>query len=148
MDLRPATLDDLGLIATLSWFFRDFAAIHPAIRVVKDIDLAEQDIPAPLKSTIFRIVQEGVSNAVKHSQTDQLRFCLKRLPREIELVLEDRGRGFDLAAATNRGDGLRGLGLASMRDRAELSGGTFTLSSEPGTGTRLRAAWPLSREPA
>jgi signal transduction histidine kinase len=145
MDLRPATLDDLGLVATLSWFFRDFASIHPGIRLVKDIDIAERDIPAALRTTIFRIVQEGVSNVVKHARTDALDFRFKRLPCEIEVVIEDRGCGFDLAEVTKSGDGVRGLGLASMRDRAELSGGLFEIRSMPGQGTRLRAAWPIAR---
>ncbi len=145
MDLRPATLDDLGLVATLSWFLRDFASIHPGIRLDKDIDIAERDIPAALRTTIFRIVQEGVSNVVKHARTDALDFRFKRLPCEIELVIEDRGCGFDLAEVTKSGDSVRGLGLVSMRDRAELSGGLFEIRSMPGQGTRLRAAWPIAR---
>lgn len=148
MDLRPATLDDLGLIATLSWFFRDFASIHPGIRVIKDVDLQEKDVPAALRTTIFRIVQEGVSNVVKHAMTDELHFRLRRRHRQIELELADRGCGFDVTAVAQRGDGLRGLGLASMRDRTELSGGSFVLSSSPGGGTRLRATWPLSGDGA
>jgi signal transduction histidine kinase len=143
MDLRPATLDDLGLIATLSWFFREFAALHPSVRLDKEVDIAEQDIPAALRTTIFRIVQEGVSNVVKHSGSDSLSFRLKRQRCEIELVLEDRGRGFDPAHVVVPSDGVRGLGLASMRDRAELSGGVFEIRSAPGLGTRLRCAWPL-----
>lgn len=148
MDLRPATLDDLGLVATLSWFFRDFASLHPGIRLAKDIDVAERDIPAPLRTTLFRIVQEGVSNAVKHARSDALSFSLRRCVCEIELVIEDRGCGFDPEEVARAADGARGLGLASMRDRAELSGGTFEIRSTPGQGTRLRAAWPLSRNSA
>lgn len=141
MDLRPATLDDLGLLATLSWFFRDFSSIHPAIRVIKDIDVGEGDIAVPLKTAVFRIVQEGVSNALKHAGSEILHLSLRRVSGQIELILEDRGCGFDPAAAA---DGGSGLGLISMRDRALLSGGTFEIHSAPGQGCRLRATWPCA----
>lgn len=143
MDLRPATLDDLGLVATLSWLFRGFSELHPAMRMVKDIAVTEEDIPAAAKTPIFRVLQEGLNNAVRHAAADEIFVSLRRLPGEIELVLEDRGCGFD--PATKRGTGVGcGLGLNSMRDRTELSGGKFRLDSAPGSGTRLRATWPLT----
>lgn len=146
MDLRPASLDHLGLIATLSWFFREFGAIHPHMRIVKDVDVQEADVAPTLKTTIFRVVQEGVNNIVKHAGSNELRFRLKRRGREIELLLEDHGCGFDPVATLQIQEGrVRGLGLNSMRERVELSGGTFSLTSRPGAGTRLRATWPLHR---
>jgi len=144
MDLRPASLDDLGLIATLSWFFREFGVIHPHLRVVKDVDVREAEVTPSLKTVIFRVVQEGVNNVVKHAGSDELRLRLKRRGREIELVLEDRGCGFDPAAVLPGGEGsMRGFGLNTMRERVEMSGGTFSLTSRPGAGTRLQARWPL-----
>ena len=68
MDLRPSTLDDLGLIATISWFSREFEAIYTDIQIEKEIDVAENDIPLHLKTVIYRILQEALNNAAKHSR--------------------------------------------------------------------------------
>lgn len=139
MDLRPSSLDDLGLIATLSWFFRELQAVHPDLRLLKDVRVGEADIPPALKTTIFRIVQEAVSNVFKHAASAELRFSIGLDAGGLRVAVEDRGRGFQAGLPPAS----PGLGLASMRERAELSGGTLTIRSAPGAGTRVEASWPL-----
>ncbi len=144
MDLRPSSLDDLGLIATLSWFFRELQAVHPDLRLLKDVRVGEADIPPALKTTIFRIVQEAVSNVLRHAASAELRFSIALDRGALRVTVEDRGRGFQ-AGLPPAGTG---LGLASMRERAELSGGAFAIRSAPGEGTRVEANWPLPRRDA
>jgi signal transduction histidine kinase len=116
MDLRPSTLDDLGIIPTLSWFVREFEIANPDTRIEKHISVIENDVPEPLKLAIFRIMQEAVNNAVKHAD-----------------------------ALADGGDARSGLGLQSMRERAEISGGTYAVISALGQGTKVCILWPVSK---
>jgi signal transduction histidine kinase len=87
------------------------------------------------------VVQEACSNVVRHAKADQLRITLGGQPGAIRLGIQDNGCGIRHAPET--GPGRRGIGLRSMKDRVEFSGGTFRIESEPGTGTRIVADWPL-----
>ncbi len=142
VDLRPSILDDLGIIATISWLCREFTAIYSMINIEKEITLEETDISPLLKTVIFRILQEALNNAAKYSRAERIRLSLAKIKGIIELTIEDRGVGFNvdeiLASTTEK----RGLGLASMRERALLIGGTFDIASTPGSGTTIRATWP------
>jgi signal transduction histidine kinase len=142
MNLRPSTLDDLGILATLSWYFREFEETCPNIKVDREIGVVEADIPQALKISIFRIVQEATNNALKHARADRIKVCLGGTGSGLELSIEDNGQGFDLAAAAGRRDFSHGLGLQSMKERAELSGGDYEFKSAPGQGTRIRVRWP------
>jgi len=137
MELRPSILDDLGLIATLNWFTRQFREVYPQVTISWESRIDEQSVPADLKITIFRIVQEAFNNVVKHSNADSIRLLLIRIDSTIELRVEDNGNGFDPGAVR------KGLGLISMMERAELSGGSFAIDSARGRGTIIRATWPL-----
>jgi len=139
MNLRPSTLDDLGILATLSWYFREFEAACPNVRLERDISAAEADVPDFLKISIFRIVQEATSNALKHAGAQCIKVCLRERNGSLELSIEDDGRGFDAAAGVS--DFNHGLGLQSMQERAGLSGGDYELKSAPGEGTRIRVRW-------
>ena len=141
MNLRPSTLDDLGILATLSWFFREFEATCRHIRVDKCIAVKEESIPPLLKTTIFRILQEATANIVKHAGADHMRVTLNHVGDVIELSVEDNGQGFDPTQSSSRG-GRHCLGLHSMQERARLSGGTYAIESAVGHGTRIRACWP------
>jgi signal transduction histidine kinase len=142
MDLRPATLDDIGIVGTLSWFFREFRAIHPDLSLLTDVSLDEVDIAPPLRTTIFRVVQEALNNVAKHAKAKELRVELGRDGVEILLRIEDDGRGFSIGDPRSNTSG-SGMGLNGMRDRVEYSGGTFNYESEPGRGTRIVSRWPL-----
>jgi signal transduction histidine kinase len=96
-----------------------------------------------LKTVIFRILQETLSNIAKHSRADNVRLCLKKSADRLELVIEDNGVGFDVSQTFLSESSERGFGLASMRERTELSEGTFTINSAKGKGTALTASWHL-----
>lgn len=146
-DLRPSVLDDIGLLPTLNWLFKQYRSAHPSIQVAMAIGIEEHDIPEPLKIVIFRIIQEALHNIGKHSQAEFTDFSLVRQNRAIELTIEDNGVGFDLNAVFAEKNTRMGLGLTSMRERAELSGGKFSIRSAPGKGTRIHAVWPI-KQPA
>jgi signal transduction histidine kinase len=142
-DLRPSMLDDLGLLPTLSWFCRRYQTIYTGIKVELEQTLEETDIPNPLKTVIFRVAQEGMNNIAKHSKADLVHLSLWKMNGRIELVLQDNGQGFDLKKVIGSESTKRGLGLTSMRERIEFSGGSFAIESVEGQGTTVRASWLL-----
>ncbi|UCD77756.1 MAG: PAS domain S-box protein [Desulfobacterales bacterium] len=142
-DLRPAILDDLGILATITWFCREFQKVYARIEIKKDIDIKEKDIPSPLKTVVYRILQEALNNVAKHSRADTVRLGLKRKNNTIEFKVHDNGQGFDFAKAISLTSSRRGFGLASMRERAELSGATFEIDSSVGSGTTIRMRWEV-----
>jgi signal transduction histidine kinase len=146
LGLRPASLDDLGLISTLSWLIREFRAVHASISIVAEIGLEESEIQSALRTPMFRIVQEAVHNAVKHAQARKIGISLGRRGKEICLEIFDDGVGFDLQSV-GKGEGSSGIGLRGMADRITISGGDFQLDSAPGKGTRIVACWPMSFRP-
>lgn len=143
MDLRPSILDDLGILATISWFCRELQVVYISMNVSQDIQLAEEDIPEPLKIIIYRILQEALNNAAKHSSANHVHVSLKKVTNRIQLTVEDNGKGFDLKQVASNYDisVLEGLGLISMRERAELTGGSLVIESQLGKGTAIIASW-------
>ncbi len=137
MNLRPAMLDDLGILATLSWFFRELETACRGMKVQKHFKVPEESIPASLRVTIFRIVQEATNNIVKHAHADRIRVGLDMTGDALHLSIEDNGNGFDLESAR------ASVGLLSMRERAEISGGRYMLKSAAGMGTRISVTWQL-----
>jgi PAS domain S-box-containing protein len=142
MNLRPATLDDLGILATLTWYFREVEAACPNVVLERDISVVESDVAEPLKIAIFRIVQEAIGNALKHAKAGRIKVSLGNERDSIELLIEDTGVGFDLAAVAATHDFSHGLGLQSMKERAELSGASYEIHSAPGKGTSICVRWP------
>ncbi|MBS1188785.1 MAG: response regulator receiver sensor signal transduction histidine kinase [Rhodocyclaceae bacterium] len=146
MDLRPSTLDDLGILPTLSWFFREFEAAARGITVEKNINAVEADIPPALKVVIFRILQEAMSNIVKHAEASRIRFAFEKDGQMLIFQVEDNGRGFDAQAFHETPS--EGLGLRGMQERARLSGGTYQMKSVRNKGTSIRITWPLPQADA
>lgn len=149
--LRPPILDDLGIVPAISWFTREFEGTYKGIRIEKEMDIQESDLSDLLKTVIFRIVQEGLNNIAKHSQATLVRVALRGREDRIELTIRDNGLGFDVEAAPSTDELPGGMGIKGMRERTELSGGSFVLESVPGQGTSIRASWPLgglTSEPA
>ncbi len=143
-DLWPSILEDFGLLITINRFFKEFEAIYFGIRIEKEIDLSEEELPEPVKINLYRIMQEAINNITKHTQADRIFFSLKKKDGRIELAIRDNGQGFDLKAGLFTEDLRKGLGLSAMRERAELSGGCFFVESAMGKGTVVRAWWPVS----
>ena len=146
MKLRPALIDDLGIVVTLGWYFRELKVDCPNITFECDIGVKESEVAEPLKIDIFRIVQEASNNSIKHATTDRIKVSLNRQAACIELLVEDFGSGFEVSAASKETGSGRRLGLHSMRERAESSGGKYTLRSRKGLGTSVSVCWPLSGE--
>jgi signal transduction histidine kinase len=142
-DLRPSLLDDLGIIVTISWFCRECERLYSGIRIERRFDIEEKEVPEPLKIVIFRILQEAVNNVAKHSKADLVRVSLKKTGRNMELVIDDNGQGFDVEHVRSMKLSQGSVGLASMRERTELSGGSFSIDSIKGDGTIVRASWQL-----
>ena len=138
--LRPTMLDNLGLISTLQWFCREFQNLHPNCSTRIQTTVEEGSIPEELKVVIFRIAQEARNNVAKHSKAERVDITLSKNGFGVELVVADDGVGIDMEP-TLRTNSARTLGLTSMRERAELAGGVFSIESAPGKGTTIRACW-------
>ncbi len=146
MALRPTTLDDLGLIATIAWFAREFQLTYPHMQVERIIEVEEFEVPDRLRTNIFRILQEAMNNAAKYSQASKITVVLRQVLGDLQLLVADNGLGFnpgEVRCRTTSG----GFGIDSMRERAELFGGSLILTSSPGEGTMIMARWPLPDEP-
>ncbi len=145
MALRPTTLDDLGLLATIAWFTREFQATYPHMQVERLIEVEEFEVPEALRTNTFRILQEAMNNAAKYSQASKITVALRQVLGDLQLLVGDNGVGFNPTEA-RRNTTAGGFGLASMRERAELFGGSLILTSSPGEGTMIIARWPLPEE--
>jgi PAS domain S-box-containing protein len=141
MALRPSTLDDLGILATIGWFCREFQETYATVKIEKEIGLEEADIPESLNTVIYRVLQEALNNVAKHSGANSVTIFLTRRDDSIELTIKDNGRGFNLKEAFDIDVSKRGFGLGSMKERIELSGGSFALESIRGEGTTIKASW-------
>jgi signal transduction histidine kinase len=147
-DLRPAILDDLGIVGTMSWFCREFSALHPAINLMVKVDIEESDIAINLRTPLYRVLQEATNNVVKYAKASEVRVVLVRGHDDIVLEIRDNGVGFSNTDLTPSYDdsSRMGTGLSGMRDRVEFSGGQYQVRSAPGRGTLVRARWPMQIE--
>lgn len=145
MDLRPSTLDDLGILATISWFCREYEVIYPRIDLKREIEIEERDVPAHIRIHLFRIIQESLNNVARHSKATRVRVSLTKNGGKVELAISDNGIGFDIEKKMVADqDGKRGFGLMTMKERTRNSGGVFSLASSDGKGTSICASWPCS----
>jgi Signal transduction histidine kinase len=143
VNLRPAMIDDLGILATLNWYCREFEQIFTGIQVEKQINIEEIEIPDHLKIVIFRIVQEGMNNIVKHSGANHIALTLERINDTLALLIEDNGQGFDVENKILESEIFQGFGIVNMKERARLSGGGFSIKSFKEKGTFLKVTWSL-----
>jgi signal transduction histidine kinase len=143
MDLRPPMLDDLGILATLSWFCRRFHTLYTEIRIEQEFSIKEDEVPPALKIIIFRMTQEALNNIAKYSKANLGHLSLRKMNGRLEFTVRDNGRGFDLEKVRSFERAKRGLGLTNMKEIVELSGGALAIDSAEGKGTTIRASWPL-----
>ncbi len=142
--LRPQLLDDLGLAATLRWYL-DRQAQRSGLEVRLEVGELPPRLPPEVEIACFRVVQEALTNVIRHAQARRVRVELQAAAGKLVLAISDDGIGFDTAAALAaavRGDN---LGLMGMQERARLVGGTFEISSAAGIGTRVTAGFELAR---
>lgn len=144
MALRPAMLDDLGLVPTLHWYF-DSVMRRCGIDCEYIFRGAEKRLGPDLETTCFRIAQEALTNILRHACATQVRLMLSVAARRVELMIFDNGRGFNAPVA--RRNAARGVttGLSTMHERALLIGGSLSIISRKGEGSTIRARFPLSR---
>jgi signal transduction histidine kinase len=138
VELRPKVLDDFGLVPALARLTETFAA-QTEIGVRFESGLAEERLPAEVETALYRIVQESLTNIVKHSRAHTISIVLVRKPGAVAAVIEDDGQGFDPAAVRDGGFGLEG-----MRERVGLLDGRLRIESLEGSGTTLVAEVPLA----
>jgi signal transduction histidine kinase len=142
-NLRPSYLDVMGILDTISDFCEKFQTTYASMKIDMVASVSEEEIPEPIKAPMFRIFQEAMNNAAKHSKADRVQVRIRRVENRIELAVNDNGIGLR-ARGDEEGNGRgRGMGLFSMEERANLSGGVFEVTSSPDKGTSLRVNWPL-----
>jgi signal transduction histidine kinase len=146
VNLRPSLLDDLGLLATLSWFCREFGKLYPDLEIEQQLDVAEDEIPEMLKVVIYRVLQEAMNNVAKHSDAKRVQLKLIKRRDRIELDVADNGRGFDPEEKFSETSTVGGFGLQSMRDRTMLCDGKFEIASKKGKGTTVHISLPCDAE--
>lgn len=144
-NLRPTTMDDLGLMATIKWYLRQFNRLYGNVRIQYTTEITETDVPEAMKIVIYRMVQEGLTNVEKHSEATSVRLALRfsEGKRAVCLFIEDDGRGFDVQEALSGKDPLSGYGLIAMRERCEIFGGSFQIESQVNKGTTIKAILPV-----
>jgi two-component system, NarL family, sensor histidine kinase DevS len=135
VELRPKALDDFGLVAALERLVETFGD-RSGIKVHLEAQLAEARLPGETETTLYRIVQEALTNIVKHAEAKTVSIILVRRRNLVSVLIEDDGRGF----ATDEREG--GLGLVGMRERVALIGGRLTIESSEGAGTTLAVEVP------
>ena len=140
--LRPAILDDLGLVPAIRWYARANLE-QVGIRVVVKAPSVPLDLSPAITTTLFRIVQEAVNNVVRHAGAGSVTIILQLTGDTVQLRVEDDGRGFSPGDASRDAVELQRLGLLGIRERAELLGGEFQIESAPEKGTRLQVSIPL-----
>lgn len=144
-DLRPMSLDDLGLIPTLERYIYDFNE-NNWINMELNIIGKPYELEPAIEVAIFRIIQESLNNIVKHSKASNAMISIEFLADKINLVISDNGIGFDIEKLNDNDRVNEGFGLISIRERTELLQGEFDIKSTSNSGTRLIVSIPLIEE--
>jgi len=147
-NLRPSSLDDLGLLPTINWFCREFERIHPGTRIEREIALQENEVPSPLKIVIYRVIESAFKNIEQPSQSIRARLTLQRSGKTITLLINNtEAVSSGLAEAFNQetSPDLHRQ-FSEMLERTTLSGGTFSASGNETDGFTLCATWSVIHE--
>jgi len=142
--LHPPQLDDFGLVAALRWYAAQ-AGERAGVTVAVSSRGEEPSLPLEVRTVLYRIVQECVTNVVRHAKTDRAEVQILFRGAEVCIRVEDKGRGFDVDMALTRRE-YPCWGLLGIQERAALVGGTCVIQSEPGMGTLVEVVVPLERE--
>jgi signal transduction histidine kinase len=136
VELRPSALDDFGLVAAVERLAETFGE-QSGVTVDLETQLGDERVSKEAETALYRVIQEALSNVVKHSGATRVSILLQRKGDAVMAVVEDDGSGFD--PSTTRADA---LGISGMRERASLAGGRLQVESRPGSGTTLVAEVP------
>ncbi|HKG11302.1 MAG TPA: GAF domain-containing sensor histidine kinase, partial [Gaiellaceae bacterium] len=137
VELRPSALDDLGLVPAVDRLAKTVA--ETGMRVDVEAHIGDERLPESVETTLYRIVQEAVTNVARHSGAERLSITLTRKNGAVVAIVEDDGKGFDPTRT-----GSDGLGLVGMRERLALVGGTLRIEAAAGAGTTIAAEVPLT----
>lgn len=137
--LRPSVLDDLGLAAALRWLARTTSEAS-GLDVMLELGEEELLLDPQTETLVFRIVQEALTNIIKHADASRSRIVLQRIKGNLEVSISDNGKGFDAGSALSVAE--NGFGVRGMRDRAELFGGKLDVNSAPDEGTLVTLTVP------
>jgi signal transduction histidine kinase len=140
-DLRPASLDHLGLVVALRHYLAEVDRQHPQIVEFETVGMDGDRLPAEVEIALFRIAQEAVTNSIRHARAERVSVLVERRDRRIIMVIEDDGVGLELeeVARSDR------LGMVGMGERTEMLGGNLLVESAPGAGTTIVAEVPDAR---
>ncbi len=140
--LRPPVLDDLGLIPAIHSLAKSVSK-QAGIRVDLTVSAAVEKLDIAQRTILYRVVQESLSNVVRHAHASRVDVQIQKLARTVRLTIQDDGRTFDVERAW-RAAGKKRLGLIAMRERIALLGGRLSIESIRGIGTTIRAVIPLT----
>ncbi len=143
-ELRPAVLDDLGLIPALHAYSKSLAA-RKNIRIQLTTFHGVEELGAAARTVMFRVAQEAFTNVVRHAHATRISLVIRKVPRAIQMEISDNGRSFQVDKVLHARTPKR-LGLIGMRERIEMIGGTLAIESAPGRGTTVRAEIPFAQE--
>jgi signal transduction histidine kinase len=140
MNLRPASLDHMGLVPALEQYVKDFIQQVQLKVEFESVGMQSRRLPNDMETALFRIAQESLTNVVLHAQAFRVDLLLTCRNNQVVLIVEDDGVGFIPADST----GLDHLGLFGMHERIEMLGGKLTVESSPGKGTMVRVEVPIN----
>ncbi|MDI1241005.1 MAG: sensor histidine kinase, partial [bacterium] len=141
--LRPTALDELGLVVALETFVTEWSRHYNKSAEFHSSGVSDLRLENEVETQVYRITQEALNNVVKHANAHRVSVILERRDRAVLLIIEDDGSGFDEGTVSKRSDGPPGLGLAGMKERADLIGGELEIESERGRGTTIYVRVPL-----
>ena len=144
-ELRPAMLDDLGLVIALRWYIRAFSK-RTGVKLNFRADAVVEQLAGEPKTVIYRVVQESLTNIYKYADATRVQVVIKKKDDNIRLTVRDNGKGFRPDRLDLSSKDKCGMGLMGMQERLRLVNGQFSVDSEPGKGTAIRATIPLKTE--
>jgi PAS domain S-box-containing protein len=142
LDLRPSLLDDLGLLPALQWYLNRYSQ-RTGIEVATDFEDLESRLPDEVETTLYRVIQEALTNIARHAQAGKVLISLDRSAAAVTASIQDNGRGFDVDGAQGPVASPGGMGLLGIKDRVSTLGGTVDIHSERGEGTRIQIELPI-----
>ena len=141
--LRPSMLDDLGLVPALRWLTEQTSSRH-GVQMALQAPSRLRRLPPDLETAVFRIVQEALTNVVRHAQARHVHVAIRlESPDQLQVQIRDDGVGFDVAAMRRRASEGNSIGVLGMQERATLVGGQLTITSAPGQGCTVAVACPI-----
>jgi len=143
-ELRPAVLDDLGLIPALHAYSRNLAE-RKKLKIQMTAFGGVEALGSAKRTVLFRVAQEALTNVARHAHATQVRMTISELSGAVRMEISDNGRSFQVKKALLARNSNR-LGLIGMKERLEMVGGSLNVESAPGAGTTVRAEIPLNRE--